>query len=94
MYDIFSRWLGGVILVVGAACGGDDNPEACPVFPPCITGSTWNARTCACVLDDELPDATDGAAADHATEIDQRVEASEEIASPDAGSEASDAPVD
>jgi hypothetical protein len=48
------------------ACGGDKDPEPCPSVPPCITGSTWNATVCACILDDEIPDAARDSGADHA----------------------------
>ena len=47
----------GLVALCAAACSGDKDPEPCPALPPCIPGSTYNATTCACVLEDEVPDA-------------------------------------
>jgi hypothetical protein len=51
----------GAVLLVSASCKGEDEPEPCPSLPPCITGTTWNATVCACIEDDELPDASNKA---------------------------------
>lgn len=68
MNRILSLWWAGIVLALSAACGGDEGPQPCPVFPPCIAGSTWNAAACACLLDDEPGDAGNRGLADHATD--------------------------
>lgn len=47
----------GIALAVSAACAASNGPDPCPDLPPCVTGSTYNATACECVLDDEVPDA-------------------------------------
>jgi hypothetical protein len=90
MYRIFFRLVSVPLALSAAACGGDKDPEACPVLPPCISGSTWNATTCACVLEDEVPDAAGGSKKDHASDIDGRFYPGEAHES-DGGGETSDA---
>ena len=78
----------GLVALCAAACSGDKDPEPCPALPPCIAGSTYNATTCACVLEDEVPDAADAHPKSDAGNLDEGFDA--EPAS-DAAIEATDA---
>jgi hypothetical protein len=90
MNRILSLGWAGIVVGLFAACGGSKDPEACPVLPACITGSTWNATSCACVLDDEPGHAGDAGLADRPASADERVDASDESTS-DAPASSTDA---